>query len=46
MSPEFSTIKETVDAIARGEVVIVVDAEDRENEAITYVLRKRRLRNP
>lgn len=32
MSPEFSTVKETVDAIARGEVVIVVDAEDRENE--------------
>ncbi len=28
----FSTIPEAVDAIARGEVVIVVDAEDRENE--------------
>ena len=32
MSLEFSTVQETVDAIARGEVVIVVDAEDRENE--------------
>ena len=32
MSPEFSTVQETVDAIGRGEVVIVVDAEDRENE--------------
>ena len=29
---EFSTVPETVDAIGRGEVVIVVDAEDRENE--------------
>lgn len=29
---EFSTVQEAVDAIARGEVVIVVDAEDRENE--------------
>jgi 3,4-dihydroxy 2-butanone 4-phosphate synthase/GTP cyclohydrolase II len=28
----FSTIESAVDAIARGEVVIVVDAEDRENE--------------
>ncbi len=28
----FSTIDETIDAIGRGEVVIVVDAEDRENE--------------
>jgi len=32
MSHEFSSIPEAVDAIARGEVVIVVDAEDRENE--------------
>ncbi len=32
MSAEFSTVKQAVDAIARGEVVIVVDAEDRENE--------------
>ena len=32
MTAEFSTIKQAVDAIARGEVVIVVDAEDRENE--------------
>lgn len=32
MSSEFSTVQEAVDAIARGEVVIVVDAEDRENE--------------
>jgi len=32
MAPEFSTIQQAVDAIARGEVVIVVDAEDRENE--------------
>ncbi|MEX2174466.1 MAG: GTP cyclohydrolase II [Pirellulaceae bacterium] len=29
---EFSTIHAAVDAIARGEVIIVVDAEDRENE--------------
>ena len=29
---EFSTIQAAVDAIARGEVIIVVDAEDRENE--------------
>jgi 3,4-dihydroxy 2-butanone 4-phosphate synthase/GTP cyclohydrolase II len=29
---KFSTIPEAVDAIARGEVVIVVDDEDRENE--------------
>lgn len=28
----FSTVQEAVDAIARGEVIIVVDAEDRENE--------------
>ena len=28
----FSTVQAAVDAIARGEVVIVVDAEDRENE--------------
>ena len=32
MTPEFSTINQAVEAIARGEVVIVVDAEDRENE--------------
>ncbi len=32
MNPEFSTVQQAVDAIARGEVVIVVDAEDRENE--------------
>ena len=32
MPSEFSTVQEAVDAIARGEVVIVVDAEDRENE--------------
>ena len=32
MAPEFSTIEQAVDAIARGEVIIVVDAEDRENE--------------
>ena len=32
MTPEFSTIHQAVDAIARGEVVIVLDAEDRENE--------------
>ncbi len=29
---QFSTIEEAVDAIRRGEVIIVVDAEDRENE--------------
>lgn len=28
----FSTVPEAVDAVARGEVIIVVDAEDRENE--------------
>src|SRR4051795_11142505 len=28
----FSPIQDAVDAIARGEVIIVVDAEDRENE--------------
>ena len=32
MSSEFSTVQAAVDAMARGEVVIVVDAEDRENE--------------
>ncbi|HEV3138712.1 MAG TPA: 3,4-dihydroxy-2-butanone-4-phosphate synthase, partial [Pirellulales bacterium] len=32
MGATFSTIESAVDAIARGEVVIVVDAEDRENE--------------
>jgi hypothetical protein len=29
---QFSTVQAAVEAIARGEVVIVVDAEDRENE--------------
>ncbi len=32
MPHRFSPIQDAVDAIARGEVVIVVDAEDRENE--------------
>ncbi len=32
MSIQFSSVPEAVDAIARGEVIIVVDAEDRENE--------------
>lgn len=32
MPNEFSTVQAAVDAIARGEVIIVVDAEDRENE--------------
>jgi len=32
MSREFSTIQAAVDAIRRGEVIIVLDAEDRENE--------------
>jgi 3,4-dihydroxy 2-butanone 4-phosphate synthase/GTP cyclohydrolase II len=32
MSSDFSTVSAAVDAIARGAVVIVVDAEDRENE--------------
>ncbi len=32
MSKGFSPIQDAVDAIARGEIVIVVDAEDRENE--------------
>jgi 3,4-dihydroxy 2-butanone 4-phosphate synthase / GTP cyclohydrolase II len=31
-SLKFSSVPEAVDAIARGEVIIVVDAEDRENE--------------
>lgn len=32
MARGFSSVQEAVDAIGRGEVVIVVDAEDRENE--------------
>jgi 3,4-dihydroxy 2-butanone 4-phosphate synthase/GTP cyclohydrolase II len=32
MAKDFSTIQAAVDAIRRGEVVIVLDAEDRENE--------------
>ena len=32
MPHRFSSVLEAVDAIARGEVIIVVDAEDRENE--------------
>lgn len=32
MGKQFSTVQTAVEAIARGEVVIVVDAEDRENE--------------
>lgn len=32
MSSRFSTVSAAVDAIARGEVIIVLDAEDRENE--------------
>lgn len=32
MSVQFSSVQQAVDAIARGEVVIVVDAENRENE--------------
>lgn len=32
MSGQFSTIEAAVEALARGEVIIVVDAEDRENE--------------
>ncbi len=32
MSTNFSTIEEAVAAMARGEIIIVVDAEDRENE--------------
>jgi 3,4-dihydroxy 2-butanone 4-phosphate synthase/GTP cyclohydrolase II len=32
MTTRFSTIEEAVEAIRRGQVVIVVDAEDRENE--------------
>ena len=31
-STPFNTVVEAVEAIARGEVIIVVDAEDRENE--------------
>ncbi len=32
MAKQFSTVQAAVEAIARGEVIIVVDAEDRENE--------------
>ncbi|HTU24567.1 MAG TPA: 3,4-dihydroxy-2-butanone-4-phosphate synthase, partial [Pirellulales bacterium] len=32
MNDSFSKVDEAIEAIARGEVVIVVDAEDRENE--------------
>ena len=32
MTRGFSTVQAAVDAIGRGEVIIVVDAEDRENE--------------
>jgi 3,4-dihydroxy 2-butanone 4-phosphate synthase/GTP cyclohydrolase II len=32
VAQQFSSVQEAVDAIARGEVIIVVDAEDRENE--------------
>ena len=32
MSEQFSTVEAAVEAIARGEIIIVVDAEDRENE--------------
>ncbi len=32
MSKQFSSVQSAVDAIRRGEVVIVLDAEDRENE--------------
>lgn len=32
MPDHFSSVPDAVDAIARGEVIIVVDAEDRENE--------------
>ena len=32
VSHRFSTIDQTIEAIARGEIVIILDAEDRENE--------------
>ncbi len=32
----FSTVEKAVSAIARGEVVIVVDDEDRENEGTLF----------
>jgi 3,4-dihydroxy 2-butanone 4-phosphate synthase/GTP cyclohydrolase II len=32
VAQQFSSVQATVDAIGRGEIVIVVDAEDRENE--------------
>ena len=32
MNVELNSVPEAVEAIRRGEVVIVVDAEDRENE--------------
>ena len=32
MNPHFSTIDDAIAAVRRGELIIVVDAEDRENE--------------
>ena len=32
MTPALSTIEQALDALARGEIIIVTDAEDRENE--------------
>lgn len=32
MSDQFSTVEAAVEAFARGEIVVIVDAEDRENE--------------
>jgi len=32
MDTNFSTVQEAIDAIARGEIIVIVDAEDRENE--------------
>ena len=32
MTPKLSTIDAAVEAIAQGEIIIVMDAEDRENE--------------
>ena len=35
MGDEFSSVEAAVEAVGRGEIVIVLDAEDRENEGDT-----------
>lgn len=44
MPREFSAVSSAVDAIRRGEIVIVVDAEDRENEGDFICAAERRRR--